>query len=130
MNTITGQQPRDTVARLMEAINQGDVGAALALYEPDAVFMEEPGKPARGAQAIQAALEGFIALKPTLIGETDQTIERGDVALFYSKWRLTGTAPDGSSVQMGGTSSDILRRQADGRWLITIDNPWGAAIFR
>jgi hypothetical protein len=30
---------------------------------------------------------------------------------------------------MGGESSDILRRQSDGRWLIAIDNPWGAQVL-
>jgi len=30
---------------------------------------------------------------------------------------------------MGGESSDILRQQRDGRWLIALDNPWGAKIL-
>jgi ketosteroid isomerase-like protein len=30
---------------------------------------------------------------------------------------------------MGGVSSDVLRRQHDGRWLIAVDNPWGATIL-
>ena len=51
------------------------------------------------------------------------------MALFCSKWSLTGTGPDGKPMQLGGLSSDILRRQADGTWLIAIDNPWGTAIL-
>ena len=34
-----------------------------------------------------------------------------------------------STTIMGGESSDILRRQRDSRWLIAIDNPWGAQIL-
>jgi ketosteroid isomerase-like protein len=30
---------------------------------------------------------------------------------------------------MGGDSSDLLRRQQDGRWLIAVDNPWGAQLL-
>jgi len=30
---------------------------------------------------------------------------------------------------MSGESSDILRRHKDGRWLIALDNPWGAQIL-
>lgn len=57
-------KPIDAVNDLTEAINRGDLEAALALYEPGA-----------------------------------------------------------------GESSDILRRQADGRWLIALDNPWGAQVL-
>ena len=32
-------------------------------------------------------------------------------------------------VQMEGATSDVLRKQPDGRWLFVIDNPWGAAIL-
>jgi ketosteroid isomerase-like protein len=30
---------------------------------------------------------------------------------------------------MAGESSDVLRRQRDGRWLIALDNPWGADLL-
>ena len=53
----------------------------------------------------------------------------GDLALSIVGWSLTGTGPDGKSVQMEGTTSDILRKQADGNWLFAIDNPWGAGIL-
>ena len=122
---MAGQNPAETVNQLMGAINRGDVESAVALYEPEATLVAEPGKPVRGRTAIRAALEGFIALKPTLTGETHQVIEGGDVALFSSKWSLKGATPDGKPVHMGGISSDVLRRQADGTWLIVIDNPWG-----
>jgi ketosteroid isomerase-like protein len=32
-------------------------------------------------------------------------------------------------VRMDGVTSDVLRRQADGRWLFVIDNPWGAGVL-
>lgn len=123
------RSPVDTVNKLIEAINRGDLDAALALYEPDAILVAEPGKLATGTKAIRTALEGFIALSPTLRGDTHQFLEGGNLALFCSKWTLTGTGPDGKPVKMGGTSSDVLRRQADGSWLIVIDNPWGTALL-
>ncbi len=30
---------------------------------------------------------------------------------------------------MSGESTDVLRRQPDGRWLIALDNPWGVQIL-
>ena len=120
----------DTVRNLLEAINQGDVDKALGLYEPEAVFITQPGIVARGKDAIRTALEGFISLKPSLKGESTELVEAGDVALYCSKWTLVGTSPDGKRVEMGGISSDVLRKQTDGRWLIIVDNPWGTNIVR
>lgn len=119
----------DVVTQLMNAISRGDLDVALALYEPDAVFLAEPGKPVRGQQAIREVLQGFIALEPTLSSLKHRVIEQGDVALYFSQWSLKGTGPDGKPVQMSGVSSDVLRRQSDGTWLIIIDNPWGTAIL-
>ena len=126
---MAGKNPIDTVNQLMEAMNQGDLNAALAQYESDATLVEEPGKLARGTQEIREALKGFISLKPTLKAESHQIVEGGSLALFCSRWSLTGTGPDGKPMKMNGTSSDVLRRQADGHWLIVIDNPWGTAIL-
>ena len=126
---MPGQSPIDTVNALIEAMNRGDVEAALALYEPGATLVVEPGRLATGTEALRKALEGFIGLKPTLKTEKRDVIEAGDVALYCSAWSLSGIAPDGAPVSMGGNSSDVLRRQADGRWRIAIDNPWGAAIL-
>lgn len=121
--------PVETVNRLMEAINRGDINAAMSLYEPQAVIVAQPGQIARGTAAVRAAIEGFVALKPALKGVAHQVVEAGDIALYCSKWTLTGAAPDGKRVEMSGVSSDVLRRQPDGRWLISVDNPWDTSII-
>lgn len=121
--------PIDTVNRLMDAINSGDLKRAATMYEPDAVMVVQPGKLARGAVQLREALAGFIALKPTLKSEAHEVIEAGDVALCVSRWNLRGTDPEGKAVVMDGESADILRRQEDGRWLIALDNPWGDQVL-
>ena len=123
------QTPIATVQKLVEAINGGNVQSALSLYESAGVMVSEPGRLAVGTGALRSALAGFIALKPTLRIQSHQLIEAGDIALYCSSWHLSGTAPDGSAVEMEGKSSDVLRRQMDGRWLILIDNPWGTGIL-
>jgi uncharacterized protein (TIGR02246 family) len=122
-------RPIDTVNELTDAINRGDLDGAAALYEPNAVLVVQPGTIARGSQEIRAALGGFIALKPTLSAQAQQVVEAQDLALYVARWSLEGTDPAGRPVSMGGDSSDILRRQPDGRWLIALDNPWGGKIL-
>jgi len=121
--------PIDTVNQLSDAINRGDLEAALALYEPNAVLVAQPGQLARGSTELRAALGRFIGLKPELRSETQSVIEVDDMALYTGRWTLRGTDPSGQTTTMGGVSSDILRRQRDGRWLIAVDNPWGAKIL-
>ncbi len=96
---MSGQNQVDTVNKLIEAINRGDLKAALGLYEPHATLVAEPGKWANGSEAIRTALQGFIALRPTLRAETHRVVEGGNLALFCSKWSLIGTTPDGKPVK-------------------------------
>lgn len=126
MNT---PNPVDTVKQLINAVNQGRLEAAVTCYETEATLVVQPGQVVTGTKALREVFAGFIAMKTTITTETHKIIQTGDVALFSSKWNATGTAPDGTPVKMGGTSSDVLRRQADGKWLIVIDNPFGAAIL-
>ena len=118
--------PLDAVTQFVNATNKGDLETALGLYEPGASLVVQPGVVATGTLALREALAGFMAL--TLTSEAHQVVEAGDVALYCSRWSLRGTDPAGNPVQMSGRSSDILRRQPDGNWLIALDNPWGTDI--
>ena len=120
--------PLDAVTQFVNAMNNGDLESALGLYEPGASLVVQPGVVATGTLALRDALAGFAALKPTLTSEAHQVVEAGDVALYCARWSLRGTDPAGNPVQMSGRSSDILRRQPSGNWLIALDNPWGTDI--
>jgi len=121
--------PLETVNQLTRAINAGDVATAVQLYEPDAILVVRPGQVACGWAQLNEALAGFVALRATLTSEAQHVQEAGDLALYLGRWSLRGTAPDGAPVVLGGESTDILRRQKDGRWLIAIDNPWGTQLL-
>jgi ketosteroid isomerase-like protein len=123
--------PTRTPAGVIDAFGRcladSDLEGALALYEPDAVFQAAPDAPAlRGHDAIGRALEGFFALRGTLESEIVKVHETGGVALVANRWTLRGTQPDGTPVELGGTSADVLRRREDGSWGILVDDPWGA----
>jgi ketosteroid isomerase-like protein len=121
------QRPEDYHRAFMDAFNAGNVDALLALNEPGASLVPQPGQIITGAPAIRAALEGFLALKGRISLETRAAVLNGDLALTIGQWTLLGTAPDGSPVEMAGRSTEVRRRQADGTWLCVIDNPFSAA---
>jgi len=122
-------EPDEALRAFYRAFNRGDVDAVMAFYEPQAVLVAQPGQVAEGHAALREVVNGFLALKPTLTAEKLSCITVGELALSVIKWTLQGTGPDGQPVQMEGTSSDVLRKQADGRWLFVIDNPWGDGIL-
>lgn len=121
--------PEATVEAFFKAFNDGDLGGIVSLYEGQAVLVAQPGQTTQGTAALREALNGFLALKPTLIPGKKKLVTAGDIALSVVKWSLRGKGPDGQAVQMNGTTADVLRRQADGSWRFVIDNPWGASIL-
>jgi uncharacterized protein (TIGR02246 family) len=120
-------RPETTIERFSELLAMGDLETMLELYEPDAAFAPQPGETVTGHEEIRAALESFLAVRPRMEGRIEKVLQAGDTALVANRWRLSGTAPDGSPVEMAATSADVLRRRTDGSWGIVIDDPWGAA---
>lgn len=124
---MPARTPDDVVRQIIAAVNTGDIEAALALYEPGATFVPEPGKAVTGVDAIRGELNGFLALKPQITIQVQQAVESGDLALVCSRWTLKGTDPDGSTVELAGLGADIVRRQQDGTWRFVVDNPFASA---
>ena len=119
--------PADVITDFPTALHDGHLDAALALYEPDAVFIPQPGaEPLHGLDQIRAALAGFAALQPTLTPDIRKVVQAGDIATVLNTWKLDGTGPDGAPLHLSGTSADVLRRRPDGTWGLLIDDPWGA----
>ena len=118
----------EEIDRIFEReLNAGNVDGLVALYEPTAAFTVEPGKVVTGTAAIREALTGFLNLKPKMTLSPRVLANTGDIAMVSSKWALTGSAPDGTAVDLSGESVEILRRQGDGTWKFIIDSPWGLA---
>jgi uncharacterized protein (TIGR02246 family) len=117
-------QPDDMPAVFEQAFNTGDIDQVLALYEPDAVLVPQPGQVVHGLAAIREALQGFFALKLPIRLERKRVLVMGDIALVASSWTLSGTGPDGSAVDLGGNTTEVIRRQADGTWRYVIDDPF------
>jgi uncharacterized protein (TIGR02246 family) len=127
MSPATAMEPAAVVTLFAAALHDGRLDDAVALYEPDAVFIPEPGAvPIRGTDQIRAALASFSALRPTLTPDVRKVVHAGDIATVLNAWHLDGTGPDGTPLHLSGTSADVLRRRPDGSWRLLIDDPWGA----
>ena len=108
-----------------EAFNAGDLDALLALYEPDAALIPEPGVVVHGVDQIGPALKGFLDIGGKMKLDTKEVVTVGDLAYLMNRWSLTATNEDGSPLEMGAVTAEVAPRQADGSWLYVIDNAVG-----
>jgi uncharacterized protein (TIGR02246 family) len=124
---MAASAPVEIHALFEKAFNAGDLPGLMALYEPSASLIPEPGgQPISGTAAIHAALKRFLSLNGRVELQTTYVVQHGDVALLRSAWRLEGTGPDGKPVRMAHASAEVVRRQADGSWHYVIDHPFGS----
>ena len=122
---MPARTPEECHTAWMEAFNAGDLDQLMGFYEPDCVLVPQPGQVVTGTDAVRQALQSFLALKGTMDLRLRRALQNGDVALLVSDWTLAGKGPDGSPVSLGGTTTDVVRRQADGTWRYAIDSPLG-----
>ncbi len=114
-----------TIGKMTQSLAKGDLEGVMSTYEEPAVVMFEPGVPVADRAAIRTAFQELIAISPQMEFGEHEVFIAGDIALHLTPWNMRGTAPDGSVVESGGLSVAVLRRQADGGWLMVIDNPHG-----
>jgi uncharacterized protein (TIGR02246 family) len=123
---MAAHTPEAVHAEWMKAFNAGNLAAMVALYEPDAAVVSEPGGDVvSGLPALKENLEGYLSLAGQIDLRLQRCIQSGDLAILYSSWTMNGHAPDGSEVSKRGQPTDVVRRQEDGTWLLAIDNPFG-----
>src|SRR3954453_12248153 len=123
---MAATQPEQMHRVFEEAFNAGDLDALMALYEPDAALVPQPGAVAEGTAAIRDALTWFLDRRGRITLDTKLVLRVGDLAYLANRWSLSGgTMPDGSPAELGATTAEVARRQPDGTWLYVIDNAWG-----
>jgi uncharacterized protein (TIGR02246 family) len=117
----------EQIHRLFEqAFNAADIEGLMALYEPEATLVPQPGAVVEGSAAIRESLRWFLDRKGEIRLDTKLVLRVGDLAYMSNRWSLTGaTMDDGSLAELGATTAEVARRQPDGTWLYVIDNAWG-----
>ena len=115
-------EPEEMNAAFAAAVRSGDVEQVLALYEPDALLAPQPRARARGHEEIRAALTALVAIGGTIESHNNYCLQVGELALLQGEWRLQTNAPDGSPLELGSRTAEIVRRQPDGSWLYVVDH--------
>ena len=119
------RRPEEMNGAFAEAVSSGDLERVLALYEPEALLAPRPGERARGLVEIRSALGELLSLGGVMESRNIWCMQVDELALLQGEWRLSGTAPDGSPVELSSRTAEVVRRQPDGSWLYVIDHAFG-----
>jgi uncharacterized protein (TIGR02246 family) len=111
-----------------KAIVAEDFDSLLDIYTEDAVLVVEPGRNARGKQAIRKAFEAIaVYFKNGLQVKQNgmEILESGNTALILANTVVT--APNLPAMERKATY--VFNKAPDGVWLCTIDNSYGHEII-
>ena len=129
MEKATFTQEQNEVMKVIldmtDAFHKKDLKRVLASYEPNAVIVFEPEKPSSGVDAISEGFKWFFAVNPTFEYSGHEVFLNGNLAMHFAPWTMTGNTPDGNEIKQSGLSVVVLRKQANGKWLMVFDNPFG-----
>jgi uncharacterized protein (TIGR02246 family) len=114
------QAIRKLVETWMTATRAGDVETVLGLMADDAVFMV-PGREPFGKEAFKAASESQKDARVDGKSEIREIKVLDDWAYMRNHIDMTMTLPDGKITRRSGYTLTILRKAADGRWLLVRD---------
>jgi ketosteroid isomerase-like protein len=111
------RRPDEALELVSQALSDGDLEAALAQYEKDALLAAWPG----GDGDVGQVLTWVMALRLPLYVQITRVLEGPGVALVLCARRISGTGPDGERVWFAGHGCAVLRPQPDGAWRIAAD---------
>lgn len=86
----------------------------------DVVFMV-PGREPFGKEAFAAASQGMKGMRMEGTSDIRELTVLGDWAYLRNYIQITMMPPGGTPVKRAGYTLTLLRKQADGRWLLARD---------
>lgn len=120
------QEVLDAVEDMVQAFHNKDMDGVMSCYEPNTLIVFEPENPVKDVENIKKSFQEVFAISPQYQFHGHEVFINGDIAVHFTPWTMKGQAPDGSKVSQSGLSVAVLRKQADGKWLMVFDNPHGA----
>ncbi len=126
-NNFNAEQQKvyNVIVNMTNAFVKKDIDGVLATYEDGAIVMFEPQKPVSGKDNLRTVFTQFVTMNPIFTYSGHEVYISGEIATHIAPWKMVGQLPDGNKIEQSGLSIAVLRKQADGNWLMIQDNPNG-----
>lgn len=123
------QSVLQVITGMTEAFQNKDIDAVMACYEPKAVVVFEPESPISNRSTLEEMFTGMSMTNPIFTYSGHEVFISGNIATHIAPWKMTAKSPDGNEIKQSGLSIAVLRKQADGKWLMILDNPHGSFLM-
>ena len=112
--------PLEAAELVALAVSDGDLGAAVAQYEPGARLRPWADDHVDGG-SVQETMAAIMRLRLPLDTRLVAVLPADGLAMLVCERRIDGTGPDGRQVLLHGTGCTVVRPQPDGSWRIAAD---------
>jgi hypothetical protein len=102
------------------AVSDGDLGAAVAQYEPTAALLAWADEQADGG-SLEQTMSEIMQLRLPLDTRLVAVLPAQGLTMLVCERRIDGVGPDGALVRLRGVGCTVVRPQRDGSWRIAAD---------
>src|SRR5436309_2090727 len=103
---MPARSPEELDALFEKALNAADLDGLVALYEPDATLIPQPGQVAKGRDAIRQALAPLLEDKAQIDLRVERTVRSGEeLAATYCIWTMKA-----GDQELSGKTIEAVRR--------------------
>ncbi|HEX4089465.1 MAG TPA: hypothetical protein VHZ33_12160 [Trebonia sp.] len=113
-------RPEEAAALVSLAVSDGDLGAAVAQYEPAASLRPwAAGELDDGT--VRGAMSAVMRLRLPLDTRLVAVLPATGLTMLVCERSIDGAGPDGEPVRLRGFGCTVVRPQSDGSWRIAAD---------
>ncbi|HTU08626.1 MAG TPA: hypothetical protein VMG13_23965 [Trebonia sp.] len=112
--------PLEAAELVALAVSDGDLGAAVAQYEPGALLRPWADDRVDGG-SVRETMAEIMRMRLPLDTRLVAVLPAEGLAMLVCERRIDGTGPDGRRVRLRGTGCTVVRPQPDGSWRIAAD---------
>jgi ketosteroid isomerase-like protein len=113
--------PSEAAELVSLAVSDGDLGAAIAQYEPAAPLRPWDGGGTEDGRTVRETMAAIMRLRLPLDTRLVSVIPADGLTVLVCERRIDGVGPDGEPVRLHGVGCTVVRPQADGTWRIAAD---------
>jgi hypothetical protein len=112
--------PAEALELVSLAVSDGDLGAAVAQYEPSAALrLWADDRP--DGHTLPESMSALLGLRLPLEARLVAVLPADGLTLLVCERRIDGVGPDGTPVRLHGVGAAVVRPQDDGSWRIAAD---------